>query len=320
MSSESGKVPRPGEPRVGLVVLTLDAAKLWPTWARYVAAQTVCCHRRLVVDSSSSDDTLALATRDGFETLVIPRDEFDHGATRQLAAEALGDVDILVYLTQDAMVLRPDALARLLEAFEDPRVALAYGRQVPRSTAGFFEAFPREFNYPIGSFTRSLDDREVHGVKTVFCSNSFAAYRRNTLMAVGGFPRRLIMAEDQQVAAKLLAAGHKLAYRADAVVEHSHAYTAWTEMRRYFDVGVFHSREGWILDLLGAATRQGRGYAVAEFLAAIRRSPMLGVRSLLRSGAKLTGYRLGLSERIVPLAIKRRLSLHRHFWNGRAHA
>ncbi|BBM05676.1 hypothetical protein HAALTHF_27910n [Vreelandella aquamarina] len=84
-------------------------------------------------------------------------------------------------------------------------------------------------------------------------SNSFAAYRREALLAAGGFPEGTILSEDMMAGARLLQQGWKLAYCADACVQHSHNYTLAAEFKRYFDIGVFHHREQWLLAWLGKA-------------------------------------------------------------------
>ena len=85
------------------------------------------------------------------------------------------------------------------------------------------------------------------GIKAAFLSNSFAAYRRSALESVGGFPSDTIFGEDTFAAAKMLLNGWKIAYSAEATVYHSHNLTFIEEFRRYFDIGVFHSREKWFM-------------------------------------------------------------------------
>ena len=116
---------------------------------------------------------------------------------------------------------------------------------MPRTVARGIERHARLTNYPPASETRSLEDRARSGVKTVFCSDSFAAYRTAALAAVGGFPEDAFFAEDQLVAGQMLIKGWRIAYRGDAEVIHSHGYTIAEEFRRYFDVGVFHRWLGW---------------------------------------------------------------------------
>lgn len=45
----------------------------------------------------------------------------------------------------------------------------------------------RNFNYSSKSIVKSKADTEKLGIKTVFMSNSFAAYRRSVFEALGGF-------------------------------------------------------------------------------------------------------------------------------------
>ena len=177
---------------------------------------------------------------------VIKRSEFDHGGTRQYGVDSFHDIDVCVFLTQDAILSDCDSLNKILEPFHDDRVAAVCGRQLPRKHAAPIEAHARLYNYSSKSFVRSINDVKKFGLKTAFISNSFAAYRVSALNEVGGFPNNVIFGEDMYVAAKLLKSGYKIAYAADACVYHSHNYSILQEFSRYFDMGVFHAREPWI--------------------------------------------------------------------------
>ena len=109
-----------------------------------------------------------------------------------------------------------------------------------------------------------MADAAELGIKAAFMSNSFAAYRREALMAVGGFPKHVIFAEDMYVAAKMLMAGWKVVYEGSACCRHSHNYTIIEEFRRYFDMGVFHAREPWIRENFGGAGGEGLRYVKSE--------------------------------------------------------
>ena len=296
-----------------VIVPTLNAQKDWPV---FIPALLACAppQRVLVVDSASSDSTAELAREAGFGVRSISRTEFNHGGTRQLAAELLPDAEILIYITQDAILADPTALQSLLRAFEDPQVAAAYGRQMPRKGSRPIEAHARLFNYPVHSDLRSLDSRETLGIKAIFLSNSFAAYRRSALLATGGFPTGVIFGEDTIAAARLLLAGHKIAYVSEAAVYHSHPYTILQEFKRYFDIGVLHSREVWLLDTFGRATGEGKRFVISELRHLKEAAPWLIPSAVIRTAAKFTGYQLGRLEAHLPLAVKRSLSMHEHFW------
>jgi rhamnosyltransferase len=297
-----------------VIVPTLNAAKDWPRLAPRLL-ESIAADRVLILDSSSEDGTENLARVAGFRMHTIARTEFNHGGTRQLAVELLPDAEILVFLTQDAELVQPDAISRLLGAFTDSAVAAAFGRQLPLAGATPSEANARFYNYPAQSGVRTLASREQLGFKTIFISNSFAAYRRNALMAVGGFPCNVVFGEDTITAAKLLLAGWKIAYVAEAEVYHSHSYTWKQEFQRYFDIGVLHQRENWMLQEFGGAGGEGGRFVRSELRYLWPRYWWLIPSALIRTAAKLLGYRLGRIEDKLSVGLKRRFSMNRRFWD-----
>jgi rhamnosyltransferase len=250
----------------------------------------------------------------GFRVHIIKPSEFNHGGTRQLAAELLPEAEILVFLTQDAVLSAPGAIEGLLAVFEDRRVAAAFGRQLPRPEATPIEAHARIFNYPAQSSMRVLESREQIGFKAIFISNSFAGYRRDALMAVGGFPGNVIFGEDTITAAKLLLAGWKIAYVADAEVYHSHRYTWIQDFKRYFDIGVLHARESWLLREFGSTGGEGSRFVRSELNYLWPQYWRFIPSALIRTVLKLVGYRLGRMERKLSLRWKRKLSMYYQFW------
>lgn len=297
-----------------LCLLTLNAAPTLQPFLAALAEQPIAGLDCLAIDSSSDDNTAELLAVAGFRVHTIPRASFNHGATRQLAVELAPAADILIFLTQDAILADPLALQRLVAAFDDPRVGAAYGRQLPQRDATPVAAHARLFNYPDASSVRARADILRYGIKTAFLSNSCAAYRRSALMAVGGFPRDVILGEDTWVAARMLLAGWKIAYCADATCYHSHNYTSRQELRRYFDIGVFHTQEAWYLDALGRAEGEGWRFVLSEWRYLLRHAPGKLPAAWLRMGCKWLGYRLGRLERFLPTVLKRRLSMHPGFW------
>jgi rhamnosyltransferase len=191
--------------------------------------------RVLVVNSSSGDGTVELARTLGAETLVVPRHTFNHGLMRELARRRLG-TGIVVMLTPDAYPSHDDFLERLTAPLRHGLAAVAYGRQVARQGADLVERAGRAFNYPAESQLRSLADWDRHGSYTHFCSNACAAWSSTALDAIGGFKPTLV-SEETIAVAELLARGERIAYVADAVVEHSHAHSLRDAFRRQFDIG-----------------------------------------------------------------------------------
>ena len=298
---------------IDVVVPTLNASGDWESFASSLLAN-VAAEQVLIIDSSSTDGTAEIARAVGFRLHTVARADFNHGGTRQLAAELLPDADVLVYLTQDAVLAGDDAIDKLLEAFADPDVAAVYGRQLPREAANPIERHARLFNYPAESSVRTLKMREKLGIKTIFISNSFAAYRRSALLAMGGFPTNTIFGEDTVIAGRLLLAGWKVAYVAEAQVYHSHAYTWTQDFKRYFDIGALHRHEEWLLEEFGRAGGEGKRFVLSELKYLWPWDAWLIPSAVVRTGLKLVGYRLGRIEHKLSVGWKRRLSMHPRFW------
>ena len=301
--------------RVGLVVPTLNAGDMWPAWLTAVIGQNYPLHRKLVVDSSSTDNTAKLAQAQGFEVLTIARAEFNHGATRQMAAEYLSDCDLVVFLTQDAILAQQDAIEKLVSVFNNPDISLSYGRQLPHVDAQLIGAHARLFNYSPKSSIKGRADIPHLGIKTTFCSDSFACYRRADLLSIGGFKSDLIFGEDAHIAARLILNNKKVAYVADSSVYHSHDYTIVQDFRRYFDIGVFHAREAEIFGQFGGVSGEGLRFVKSELRCVCQKRQFLLVFSvIIRTFAKYVAYKIGRYERLLPLGLKRFLSMHRGYW------
>ncbi len=270
----------------------------------------------LVVDSSSGDGTDVRARKTGARVVTIAPSEFNHGATRQLALSLCPDADIFIYMTQDAILASPDSIANILKPFADEKVAAVCGRQLPHEDASPLAAHARLFNYPAAATVKSQDDIQRLGIKAAFLSNSFAAYRRTALMDVGGFPSDVIFGEDTFVAAKMLQSGWKIAYSGDAACYHSHNYSIMEEFRRYFDVGVFHSREKWFITSLGKPEGEGKKFVLSEMTYLAQHAPWLIPSAIVRTGIKLIGYKLGQRELGMPLWLKQKLSMNKGYWKN----
>jgi rhamnosyltransferase len=299
--------------KVGLCIPTLNAGAAWSDWLAAWAPQ-LAKPRALVIDSGSDDATVDLAVAAGLRVCCISRRSFNHGGTRQMAVGMLPDAEFIVFLTQDAVLATPRSIANLLLAFDDPAVGAVCGRQLPRPDGGAIGAHGRLFNYPDADAVRTAVDIPALGIKTAFLSNSFAAYRRSALMSVGGFPGNVIFGEDMCVAARMLLAGWKIAYRADAQVYHSHDYSPLQEFRRYFDVGVMHAREQWLLKRFGKPEGEGARFVRSETAYLWKHAPHLIPQAWLGTLCKLAGYRMGKAEVALPLWLKMRLGIRPCNW------
>lgn len=300
--------------KTGLCVPTFNAEKTLDSFLPALLDAKVFFTRILIIDSSSSDNTAERFRLAGFSVTVIPGSEFDHGGTRQMAVDLFEDCDIVAFLTQDAILASVDSIKNLVAAFDDPEVAIAYGRQLPRIGAKPIEAHARLFGYPGESCIKTKESISKIGLRTAVVSNSFSAFRRSALIELGGFPKGTLFGEDTLTGAKAILAGYKIAYIGNATVYHSHNYSLLQEFRRYFDNGVFYSREKWIVETFGSAEGSGKAYVLSEMKYLLKAAPWLLPLSAITVVIKYLGYRAGSFERFIPSTAKPWLSMNKVFW------
>lgn len=299
---------------VSVIIPTYNAEKYLPTLLESLRSQTVK-YELIIIDSGSTDNTRAILNKENISFTSIPKQEFNHGGTRNLGVE-LALYENIVMLTQDALPANNCALQNLLDSLtQDLSVGMAYGRQLPYPDATLLSVYARLTNYPAKSDLKSIADIPRLGIKTCHCSNSFAAYRKSLLTAVGGFPVDTVLGEDVVVGALLIKAGLSIAYCAEAQVVHSHNYSVSEEFRRYFDIGAFHQQQHDLLREFTSAESEGFRYVVAEWSYLLKNRALKLIPSqLLRTVVKYAGYKLGRFQNLIPLRLKRRISMHAGFW------
>jgi rhamnosyltransferase len=299
---------------LSFIIPTLNAEKYISNLLEGLWLQSIKPFEIIVVDSSSDDITVRIAESFGARVIVINRMDFDHGGTRTAAGKAASG-EVLIYVTQDVMPFDQHALENLVKPFSDGNVAAVYGRQLPHPDATPFAMHLRFFNYPENSYVLELKDRQNYGIKTPFLSNSFAAYRRTALEEIGWFREKMIMGEDTYAGARMLLAGYKIAYVADAMVYHSHDYTILQEFKRYFDTGVFHTTEQWIRQEFGNAEGEGMKYILSglRFLANKQKIYLIP-EFVLRAFMKYLGYKMGRHYEKLPKSVVPVLSMHQGWW------
>lgn len=190
----------------------------------------------LVIDSGSTDSTLEIVARHAQVRLhSIPKGEFGHGRTRNLAAE-LSTGEIVAYLTHDAVPAHDRWLAELTAPFrDDARIAAVLGKQVARPSAPpalkydirrVFEGLGPDYGMTVvWDSGRNLSEDEIRIAS--FYSDANSAARREVIM--GPVPYRDVdYAEDQAFGRDLFRAGYRRAYAPHALVEHSNDTTLFT--------------------------------------------------------------------------------------------
>jgi len=301
--------------KISVIIPTYNAQNYLSVLLEKINKQSIKEYELLIIDSSSKDKTVEIAREFTDNVIVIPQNKFDHGGTRAKAAQtATGD--ILIYLTQDALPYDECTVENIIKVFEDEKVGAAYGRQLSYDNTNLFGKHLRGFNYSETSYIRDKSGISSYGIKTAFLSDSFAAYRKSALENIGWFKSNLILGEDTYAGAKMILDGYKLAYVAEAKVYHSHSYTVVQEFRRYFDIGVFHKCESWILEEFGKAEGEGMKYIKSEVKYLLDNGAWyLLPEFLVRNCMKYLGYKLGQKYEKLPMWIIKKLSMHHRWWD-----
>lgn len=302
---------------VAVIVLTRNAGHLWQSWIDAIKKQTITVSKYLVIDSSSEDNTVSLAEQAGFDIVTIPAQLFDHGGTRQLAAQLCPDATYLIYLTQDAILKQRDSLAKILQPFsEDKKIAQVYGRHIPRQNADFLEKYARHFTYPSQSETRDYLDVKKKGFKAAFSSDVYAAYRADALRSIGGFPKKILVSEDSYVSARLLQANWKIHYCAESKVEHSHDYSVWQLFQRYFDIGVFHCNEQALFKKIGKPDSEGFRFLISQLYYVMVHRFVLLPKAVVQIAIKYIAFKLGRYYRFLPNLLWQKMSAQKAYWHN----
>ena len=293
-----------------IIIPTYNASKHLPSLLNSLQKQTIKDYELIIIDSSSTDNTIEIAKSFNAHVITIDKEKFDHGSTRTIAAKkARGE--IIIFLSQDVILCDETSIENIISPLnKDEQIAAVYGRQFPDRNASLFAEHLRLFNYTEKSYISEYSDKDKHGLRTIFFSNSFSAFSKDALEEIGFFKYGLIFGEDTYAAAKLILNNKKIAYESSAKVFHSHNYTICQDFRRYFDMGVFHQQENWLLKEFGKAEGQGIKYIKSE-LAFIK---VLYPEFVLRIFAKYLGYKFGRHYKIWPESLNKKMSLNRSWW------
>lgn len=301
---------------IGIVIPTFNAGYLWEKVVEALRAQRFDFDKILIIDSGSTDETVAVAREAGFTVEEISPSEFNHGKTRNYGVHKI-DCDIVVLLTQDT-ILMDNAISLIAKAFDNESIAAAYGRQYPHDDATPIAEHARLYNYTEKGYTYELSDKSKYGIKTIFLSNSFAAYRKEYFIKLGEFCKNIIFGEDMHFAATALLSGYKICYAAKAECKHSHNYTLIQEFKRNFDMGVFHRNESWIREKFGKLKGEGFKFMRSEFIFLWKKRKFFWIPiAFFNNFFKLLGYKLGLWHKKLPRQLAIRFSVCKAYW-GRA--
>ena len=229
------------EKTISVVIPTKNAGQDLGFLLRKLKAQAgVTLAQTVVVDSGSSDGTVALAQAEGAQVIQIAPQEFSHAAARNRGAETCGG-DYLLFMVQDALPLTNVWLWEMATTLEKNDVAAVSCAEFPRADSDFFYQFliHEQYDSPGRDGDRLLawDDScsSYLGLRANAQLSSVAALIRRDVFARYGY--RTAYAEDVDLGVRLIRDGYKLGFLCSTRVLHSHNRPAYYFLKRgYTDV------------------------------------------------------------------------------------
>ncbi len=279
-------VPGLAVPRLAVIVAAYNEAAILAAALAALAAQSDRPDLVLVADDGSTDDTAALLREMAPESgLNLRHLALPHAGKARALNAALGNCETEIVLTVDADTrLAAGAIAAMRQAFAaDPALVAATGVLQPLCGTGLgqraFQWF-QTYEY-VRNFLSRYAWMRADGLLLI--SGAFAGFRRNAVMAVGGFDPDCLV-EDYELIHRLrrVSAQQGLGWTT-AVLGHALATTEapgtvsafLRQRRRWF--GGFLQTQFWYRDMVGNPAYGRVGTAMLPVKAADTFQPFYGL-------------------------------------------
>ncbi len=210
-------------PTTSIVIRTLNEAEHLGTLFDSIDQQVQQPDEIVLVDSGSTDQTVAIAEARGASIVHIPPGEFTFGRALNWGCEAAKG-EVLVFVSAHVYALHETWLSQLLEPFANSQVGLSYGGQTGDHRSNFAEIQLLKRWFP--------DDGGTLDQQNPFCNNANCAVRRS-LWEEEPYDETLTGLEDMAFARRIRAAGHQIAYVPNAKIAHVHEEAARQTFNRY---------------------------------------------------------------------------------------
>lgn len=307
------------EQKVDIIIPTYKPDEKYDKLMERLQKQTIKPNHIYVINTmdkrekQSTDVGLKYQNMDNLTVYNITREEFDHGGTRNYGA-SLSKAEFVMMMTQDAVPADKCLLEKLLEPFAEEKVAAVYARQLPTEEIGPIEKYTRVFNYPDIDSVKTKQDLERLGIKTYFCSNVCAVYRKKVYEELGGFVTKTIFNEDMIMASKIIQAGYSIAYASKAKVFHAHKYTYRQQFTRNFDLGVSQKQYKEIFENVKSES-EGIQLVKKTISHLKAQGNQKYIPDLIcQSAFKYLGYKAGYHYDKLPQCLVKKWSMNKAYW------
>ncbi len=177
----------------------------------------------IVVDSGSTDATLEIAESYSCKVLHITRQEFSFGRSLNIGCET-AQGDIIVMISGHCVPTGDNWLEQLCLPLSTGKADYTYGRQIGGQNSFYSEKRIFLKYYPEVSKIPQED---------FYCNNANSAILKETWEKYR-FNEELTGLEDMELAKRLVLGGGKVAYVAEACVNHYHQ-ESWSQVKRRFE-------------------------------------------------------------------------------------
>lgn len=210
---------------ISIVIRTLNEARYLDDLLTMISRQTLqeAQYEVVLIDSGSEDKTISIAEHHKCRITTITKQEFSFGRSLNRGCD-FAKGDILVFVSGHCIPEHEHWLQSLCQPLIDGVASYTYGRQVGDDDSYYSERrifakyYPQQSKIPQTGF---------------FCNNANSAITRKAWAKLR-FDEDLTGLEDMALAKPLVAAGHKVAYVAEAPVFHHHSET-WPQVQRRFE-------------------------------------------------------------------------------------
>lgn len=210
---------------ISVIIRTLNEQEHLSSLLEGIATQELHGHacEVIVVDSGSTDDTLAIAERHGARIVHIRKADFTFGRSLNVGCAAASG-DILLFVSGHCIPCGRNWMADLIEPLRAGKASYSYGRQVGWQSSRFSEC---------QIFRKYFPETDRLQTDDYFCNNASAALKREVWEAFR-FDEALTGLEDMELGVRLVRQSHRIAYVASAAVYHIHN-ESWSRIRTRYE-------------------------------------------------------------------------------------
>jgi len=220
---------------ISIIIRTKNEAKFLPQVFNKLKNQRSLIDQVIVVDSGSSDDTVAIAKQYQAKIIRIPASDFSYSYSLNVGIEQANS-DLIGVFSGHSVPVFDDFIQAGVRYFKESKVAGVYGPCIPLENASISE----RIYYSLGHFKIQKQPEVIDQPRLGIMGNTNALFPRklwqehkfDLKMAEGG--------EDAEWALYWLSKGYKFIYEPHLAVKHSHGigltefYQQWQHWNKVY--------------------------------------------------------------------------------------